>query len=79
MDGHRRCHRRGRPQWAGKTTTIRMLLGLLRPTSGRAEIFGLDVTRETVAAHRRLAYVAGETSLWPSLTGRGPDARYPRG
>ncbi len=56
-----------------------MLLGLLRPTSGRAEIFGLDVTRETVAAHRRLAYVAGETSLWPSLTGRGPDARYPRG
>src|SRR5512142_1209341 len=57
------------PNGAGKTTTIRLLLGLLRPTSGRAEIFGLDVQRETVAAHRRLAYVGGESSLWPSLTG----------
>ncbi|MDH6522272.1 ABC transporter ATP-binding protein [Streptomyces sp. SAI-090] len=57
------------PNGAGKTTTTRLLLGLLRPTSGRAEIFGLDVQHATVAAHRRLAYVAGETSLWPSLTG----------
>ena len=57
------------PNGAGKTTTIRLLLGLLRPTSGRAEIFGLDAERDTVAAHRRLAYVGGETSLWPSLTG----------
>lgn len=46
------------PNGAGKTTTIRLLLGLLRPTGGRAEIFGLDVQGDTVAAHRRLAYVA---------------------
>jgi ABC-2 type transport system ATP-binding protein len=58
------------PNGAGKTTTIRLLLGLLRATSGKAQIFGLDVQRQTVAAHRRLAYVAGETSLWPSLTGQ---------
>jgi ABC-2 type transport system ATP-binding protein len=57
------------PNGAGKTTTIRLLLGMLRPTSGRAQIFGRDVQKDTVAAHRRLAYVGGETSLWPSLTG----------
>ena len=57
------------PNGAGKTTTVRLLLGLIRPTAGRAEIFGLDTQRDTVAAHRRLAYVPGEANLWPSLTG----------
>jgi ABC-2 type transport system ATP-binding protein len=57
------------PNGAGKTVTIRLLLGLLRPTAGRAQIFGLDSRRQAVAAHRRLAYVPGEASLWPGLTG----------
>ena len=57
------------PNGSGKTTTIRLLLGLIRPTAGRAEIFGLDCQKQVVQAHRYIAYVAGEASLWPSLTG----------
>lgn len=57
------------PNGSGKTTTIRLLLGLLRPTSGRAEVLGLDATANPRQAHERLAYVAGEVALWPSLTG----------
>jgi ABC-2 type transport system ATP-binding protein len=57
------------PNGAGKTTTIRLLLGLHLPTSGRAELFGLDACGDPVEAHRRLAYVAGEPFLWPSMTG----------
>jgi ABC-2 type transport system ATP-binding protein len=57
------------PNGAGKTTTIRLLLGLIEATAGRAEIFGIDCQRHSVQAHRQLAYVPGEASLWPQLTG----------
>jgi ABC-2 type transport system ATP-binding protein len=56
------------PNGAGKTTTTRLLLGLHRPTAGRAELFGIDAWRDPVAAHARVAYVPGEPFLWPSLT-----------
>jgi ABC-2 type transport system ATP-binding protein len=57
------------PNGSGKTTTIRLLLGLLRASAGRAEMFGVDCQARPVIAHRRVAYVAGEANLWPSLTG----------
>lgn len=57
------------PNGAGKTTTIRSILGLIRPASGSAQIFGLDTQAHKVATHKQLAYVPGEASLWPALTG----------
>jgi ABC-2 type transport system ATP-binding protein len=57
------------PNGSGKTTTIRLLLGLHRPSGGRAELLGVDAWRDPVTAHRQVAYVAGEPFLWPALTG----------
>jgi ABC-2 type transport system ATP-binding protein len=57
------------PNGAGKTTTIRLLLGLIEPTAGSASLFGLDARRRAVEIHRHLAYVPGEATLWPSLSG----------
>jgi ABC-2 type transport system ATP-binding protein len=56
------------PNGSGKTTTIRLLLGLHRPSAGSVELFGIDAWRDPVATHRRVAYVAGEPFLWPNLT-----------
>ena len=58
------------PNGAGKTTTIRVLLDLIRPTEGRALVFGLDSRRDTLAIQARSGYLPGELSLYPNLTGR---------
>ncbi len=57
------------PNGAGKSTTIRVLLGLARATSGEASVFGLDPWRDAVAIHRRVAYIPGDVSVWPNLSG----------
>jgi ABC-2 type transport system ATP-binding protein len=57
------------PNGAGKTTTIRVLLDLIRPTSGRATVFGIESTADPVAIHRRIGYVPGEFTLYDRLTG----------
>ena len=57
------------PNGAGKTTTIRVLLGLLKADEGQVDLLGGDPWSEATELHRRLAYVPGDVSLWPSLTG----------
>ena len=57
------------PNGAGKTVTTRVILGLLRRDSGDVTVFGSDPWTDAVALHRRLAYVPGDTNLWPNLTG----------
>jgi ABC-2 type transport system ATP-binding protein len=57
------------PNGAGKTTTIRILLGLLAKDGGEAVLLGGDPWRDAVALHARLAYVPGDVTLWPGLTG----------
>jgi len=57
------------PNGAGKTTTIRTMLDLIRPTSGRARLFGIESTADPVAIHRRVGYIPGEFTLYDRLTG----------
>ncbi|MGN9811517.1 ABC transporter ATP-binding protein [Micromonospora sp. BQ11] len=57
------------PNGAGKSTTIRVLLGLLRRDAGEVRVLDADPWRDAVALHRRLAYVPGDVSLWPNLSG----------
>lgn len=58
------------PNGAGKTTTIRTLLDLIRPTSGRAEILGLDSVRDSLEIRRRIGYLPGDLALWDWMTTR---------
>lgn len=57
------------PNGAGKSTTIRILLGMQRADSGEARVLGMDPWADAVELHRRLAYVPGDVTLWPNLTG----------
>lgn len=57
------------PNGAGKSTTIRVLLGLLRSDGGHVALLGGDPWKDVIALHRRLAYVPGDVSLWPGLSG----------
>ena len=58
------------PNGAGKTTLIRLLLGYLKPTSGRASVDGLDAYAESVAVRRRVAYLPGEARLFRHMRGK---------
>ncbi|MFF0635303.1 ATP-binding cassette domain-containing protein [Nocardia sp. NPDC004151] len=57
------------PNGSGKSTTIRVLLGILSRTSGEARVLGRDPWTDAVALHRDIAYVPGDVTLWPSLSG----------
>jgi ABC-2 type transport system ATP-binding protein len=58
------------PNGAGKTTTIRTMLDLIRPTSGRALVFGIESSADPVSIHKRVGYIPGEFALYDRLTGR---------
>ena len=72
------------PNRAGKTTTLRLLMGLIRPTAGCAAVLGMDSWRDSVEIHRRVGYLQGEAALYDRMSGRQhielflPPARYQR-
>src|SRR5699024_3675494 len=57
------------PNGAGKSTTVRVLLGIIKRDAGIAEIFGIDVWKDSIEIHKRISYVPGDVSLWGNLTG----------
>ncbi|WP_435298795.1 ABC transporter ATP-binding protein [Timonella sp. A28] len=57
------------PNGAGKSTTIRVLLGLIKGTSGSAHVFGTNPWNNALELHKRIAYVPGDVTLWPNMTG----------
>lgn len=57
------------PNGAGKSTTIRVLLGLLKANAGRVELLGGDPWKDVLELHKKLAYVPGDVTLWPGLSG----------
>ena len=58
------------PNGAGKSTTMRLLLDLIRPTSGTARVLGLDTVKESLEIRRRVGFLPGDLALYPKLTGR---------
>ncbi len=58
------------PNGAGKTTTIRVLMGFLRADSGKGEVFGLDIRKDSVAIRRKVGFLPGEVHLYENLSGR---------
>ena len=58
------------PNGAGKSTTIKLLLGLTRPTEGRAEVFGMDSVRDSVAIRQRVGYLAQDPRYYDHMTAR---------
>ena len=58
------------PNGAGKTTTQRVLMDVIRPTTGRATVFGRDCQKDGVAIRKRVGYLPGELSLYPNMKGR---------